>query len=386
MVGDDAPIALRGVARRFVSRGGEKLRAALDRFAMDPAGLECARCGSIDRGVHRLPAPGGGRARDRGGRRVRAAGVVPSHGRAGDRDGTDERPGAAGRRPAVRAGPGGGRPVVHLHSASCCRPRPPSPRRTRCSSCLVKPQFEAGPEDVGSGGVVRDPAVWARVLRETVRRGRPRPNRLRSGSWPRPSSARRATWSSCSMAGRRPAGDAGHRCRDRRRRGGARMSRVGFVTHPGAAGGGRDRRGAPGRGCRPRARTPSSLPGDGSRPARRRGRRPGGLGRWGRHLPAGGIRGVGPGMPGAGREGGPAGLPHGGRTCRGHRADQRRPGRHGSDRTPDGAHRGAAGGRRLPPAVGPERGDGREARAAPPGAAWRSRWTATTSRPSRPTG
>ena len=29
---------------------------------------------------------------------------------------------------------------------------------------LVKPQFEAGPADVGSGGVVRDPDVWARVL------------------------------------------------------------------------------------------------------------------------------------------------------------------------------------------------------------------------------
>jgi 23S rRNA (cytidine1920-2'-O)/16S rRNA (cytidine1409-2'-O)-methyltransferase len=31
---------------------------------------------------------------------------------------------------------------------------------------LAKPQFEAGREDVGKGGVVRDPAVHARVLRE----------------------------------------------------------------------------------------------------------------------------------------------------------------------------------------------------------------------------
>ena len=119
------------------------------------------------------------------------------------------------------------------------------------------------------------------------------------------------------------------------------------------AGPGRRHRGAP------RRRFPSG---------RRRGRRPRGLGRWGRHLPAGRVRGVGPGMPGVGREGGPDGLPHGGRTFRGHRADQRGAGRHRSDRTPDGAHRGAARGRRLPAAVGPERGDGREARAAPPGA------------------
>jgi 23S rRNA (cytidine1920-2'-O)/16S rRNA (cytidine1409-2'-O)-methyltransferase len=33
---------------------------------------------------------------------------------------------------------------------------------------LVKPQFEAGPKDVGKGGVVRDPAVHGRVLREVT--------------------------------------------------------------------------------------------------------------------------------------------------------------------------------------------------------------------------
>jgi 23S rRNA (cytidine1920-2'-O)/16S rRNA (cytidine1409-2'-O)-methyltransferase len=33
---------------------------------------------------------------------------------------------------------------------------------------LVKPQFEAGREDVPRGGVVTDPAVWARVLRSVV--------------------------------------------------------------------------------------------------------------------------------------------------------------------------------------------------------------------------
>jgi 23S rRNA (cytidine1920-2'-O)/16S rRNA (cytidine1409-2'-O)-methyltransferase len=33
---------------------------------------------------------------------------------------------------------------------------------------LVKPQFEAGPAHVGSGGVVRDPAVWRRVLAEVM--------------------------------------------------------------------------------------------------------------------------------------------------------------------------------------------------------------------------
>ena len=34
--------------------------------------------------------------------------------------------------------------------------------------CLVKPQFEAGPKDVGKGGVVKDEAVRARVLEEVA--------------------------------------------------------------------------------------------------------------------------------------------------------------------------------------------------------------------------
>ena len=34
---------------------------------------------------------------------------------------------------------------------------------------LIKPQFEAGREEVGKGGVVRDPAVHARVCDEVAR-------------------------------------------------------------------------------------------------------------------------------------------------------------------------------------------------------------------------
>ncbi|MCS6938124.1 MAG: TlyA family rRNA (cytidine-2'-O)-methyltransferase, partial [Roseiflexus sp.] len=33
---------------------------------------------------------------------------------------------------------------------------------------LIKPQFEAGPAQVGKGGVVRDPAVHAAVLRDVL--------------------------------------------------------------------------------------------------------------------------------------------------------------------------------------------------------------------------
>jgi 23S rRNA (cytidine1920-2'-O)/16S rRNA (cytidine1409-2'-O)-methyltransferase len=34
---------------------------------------------------------------------------------------------------------------------------------------LVKPQFEAGRDEVGKGGIVRDPAVHARVVDEVAR-------------------------------------------------------------------------------------------------------------------------------------------------------------------------------------------------------------------------
>lgn len=38
---------------------------------------------------------------------------------------------------------------------------------------LVKPQFEAARGEVGKGGVVREPSVWARVLREVAEAATP---------------------------------------------------------------------------------------------------------------------------------------------------------------------------------------------------------------------
>jgi len=40
------------------------------------------------------------------------------------------------------------------------------------SVVLVKPQFEAGPADVGKGGVVRDPEVRRRVVAEVSEQAR----------------------------------------------------------------------------------------------------------------------------------------------------------------------------------------------------------------------
>jgi hypothetical protein len=66
---------------------------------------------------------------------------------------------------------------------------------------LVKPQFEAGREHVGKGGIVRDPEAHKLAVDEwPIACGR------WAGRWSRafhrPSPARRATGSSCSMRGR----------------------------------------------------------------------------------------------------------------------------------------------------------------------------------------
>jgi hypothetical protein len=46
LVESGEPLHIEVSPRDFVSRGGEKLAAALDRFAIDPAGLDCADAGT----------------------------------------------------------------------------------------------------------------------------------------------------------------------------------------------------------------------------------------------------------------------------------------------------------------------------------------------------
>ena len=58
LVAADAPVAVLGPTRRFVSRGGEKLRSAFDRFRRRPSWPGLPRRGRLDGRVHRLPAAG----------------------------------------------------------------------------------------------------------------------------------------------------------------------------------------------------------------------------------------------------------------------------------------------------------------------------------------
>ena len=213
---------------------------------------------------------------------------------------------------------------------------------------LVKPQFEAGPDDVGRGGVVRDPDVWRRVLVRGERGGGRRPGWHRAGvmASPLPGPAGNVEFLLELRRGRAPVGPlsaTGRRGRDRRGRGRCGDER-------------RRLRGA----RRPRARrSPLRASSEASLAATdvasvdldegRAGGRPGGLRRRRRHVPARGApRGAGAGA-GARREGRASRVPHGGRAAGGRAASiAERARRQRADRGAAGRGRRARRRRRVP--------------------------------------
>jgi 23S rRNA (cytidine1920-2'-O)/16S rRNA (cytidine1409-2'-O)-methyltransferase len=163
LVAADAPVEVLGPARRFVSRGGEKLRAALDRFGVDPRGLDCLDAGASTGGfTDCLLQAGAGRvvAIDVG------YGQLAWEVRNDPRVTVMERTNVRTLEPADLPFA----PELVVADLSFISLRAVLPALVRTASpdaefvVLVKPQFEAGPGGVGSGGVVRDPTVWRRVL------------------------------------------------------------------------------------------------------------------------------------------------------------------------------------------------------------------------------
>jgi 23S rRNA (cytidine1920-2'-O)/16S rRNA (cytidine1409-2'-O)-methyltransferase len=150
---------------RFVSRGGEKLAHALDAFGIEPAGRDCLDVGASTGGFTDVLL-------QRGAARVVALDV-----------------GRAQLHERLRADP---RVIVlERTNARSLTELPFEPDLITCdvsfisvrlvlppvlalaapgweAVVLVKPQFEAGREDVRKGGVVRDPEVHRRVLREVA--------------------------------------------------------------------------------------------------------------------------------------------------------------------------------------------------------------------------
>src|SRR2546428_2839601 len=163
---DDTELTLAGRDHPWVSRGGVKLAFALDHFALDPSGMIALDIGASTGGFTDVLLA-------RGAARVHAVDV-----------------GRGQLAWKLRQDP---RVVVHegVNARYLSRAEIPEPiDLVTCDAsfiglatvlpatlaltadrallvALIKPQFEAGPSEVGKGGVVRDPAVH-RAVRERI--------------------------------------------------------------------------------------------------------------------------------------------------------------------------------------------------------------------------
>jgi 23S rRNA (cytidine1920-2'-O)/16S rRNA (cytidine1409-2'-O)-methyltransferase len=163
----EEPIAMSGPARRFVSRGGEKLQAALDRFGLDLHGAQALDAGSSTGGFTDCMIQGGA---------AHVVGVDVGYGQLDWRLREDPRVTLLERTNVRELEPDRlpYRPDLVTADLSFISLRLVLPALVRCSApaarfvLLVKPQFEAGRRQVGEGGVVTDPDVWRTVLNDVM--------------------------------------------------------------------------------------------------------------------------------------------------------------------------------------------------------------------------
>jgi len=147
----------------YVSRGGLKLAAGLDAFALDPAGLTVADVGASTGGFSDCLL-------QRGAARVYAIDV--GYGQLAWKLRQDDRVVSLERTNVrtMQALPDGSLvdlAVIDVSFIGLDLVLPAVARLLRCDGraiVLIKPQFEAGKALVGKGGVVRDPAVHRAVL------------------------------------------------------------------------------------------------------------------------------------------------------------------------------------------------------------------------------
>jgi 23S rRNA (cytidine1920-2'-O)/16S rRNA (cytidine1409-2'-O)-methyltransferase len=163
-VPEDAEVTVeRGSA--YVSRGGEKLANGLDRLGVDPSGLDAVDVGASTGGFTDCLL-------QRGAARVVALDV--GHGQLHPRIRDDPRVVVLERTNAREVTELPFAPHLVVCDVSFISVRVALPPVLALAApgwqavVLVKPQFEAGRGDIGKGGVVRDPSVRARVLREVA--------------------------------------------------------------------------------------------------------------------------------------------------------------------------------------------------------------------------
>ncbi len=165
-VDETAAIRLRGDALPFVSRGGLKLAGALDLWGIDPTGWTCFDAGSSTGGFTDCLL-------QRGAAKVYAVDVgtnqlhwkLRSDPRVVSMEQVNLRTWNPTRIPERCQLLVADLSFISLRLA--IPPVLPSLVPGAEALLLVKPQFEAGRDDVGSGGIVRDSAIHRRVLVET---------------------------------------------------------------------------------------------------------------------------------------------------------------------------------------------------------------------------
>jgi 23S rRNA (cytidine1920-2'-O)/16S rRNA (cytidine1409-2'-O)-methyltransferase len=168
LVRPDEILAFGPDERRFVSRGGEKLAAALERFAIDVAGRRCLDAGASTGGFTDCLLRAGA---------AHVIGVDVGYGQLDWALRNDPRVTVRERTNVrdLRAQDLPYRPELVVADLSFVSLASVLPDLVEVSApaaefvLLVKPQFEAPPEAVEPGGVVRDPAARARAIDAVAR-------------------------------------------------------------------------------------------------------------------------------------------------------------------------------------------------------------------------
>ena len=165
-VAPDESVVIAGLASRFVSRGGDKFDGALDHWSLDVTGVRALDAGASTGGFTDCLLQRGAAA---------VVAVDVGHGQLAWSLRSDPRVEVLERTNlrALDELPGG-RAEFAVADLSFISLRTVAPALLRLATpaarfvLLIKPQFEAGRDRVGSGGVVRDPAVHRAVLGEVV--------------------------------------------------------------------------------------------------------------------------------------------------------------------------------------------------------------------------
>ena len=165
MIKEDAKVEVRGHDIGYVSRGGLKLEKAMQCFPLTPNGKVCMDIGASTGGFTDCMLQNGA---------VKVYAVDVGYGQLAWSLRTDERVVNMERTNIRYVTPEDlGEPldlsVVDVSFISLKIVLPAIQKLLKPTGqvlCLIKPQFEAGKENVGKKGVVRDPAVHAQVLRD----------------------------------------------------------------------------------------------------------------------------------------------------------------------------------------------------------------------------